>query len=94
MDTRRQLKTINTIEFGLSKRINIAVDNENNYYVVKNIKSRIIMKDGKKISDIAKIIKTKKNKNVLLATTAPVCSKTKKYLKEKDINIVESYVVS
>ena len=94
MDTRRQLKTRNPIEFGLSKRINIAVDNENNYYVVKNIKSRIIMKDGKKISEIAKIIKTKKNKNVLLATTAPVCSKTKKYLKEKDINIVESYVVS
>ena len=94
MDTRRQLKTINPIELGLSKQTNIAVDNENNYYVVKNIKSRIIMKDGKKISEIAKIIKTKKNKNVLLATTAPVCSKTKKYLKEKDINIVESYVVS
>ena len=94
MDTRRQLKTINPIEFGLSKRINIAVDNENNYYVVKNIKSRIIMKDGKKISEIAKIIKTKMNKNVLLATTAPVCSKTKKHLKEKDINIVESYIVS
>jgi len=94
MEKIRQLKTINPIEFGLSNRTNIAVDNENNYYVVKNIKSRIIMKDGQKINEIAKIIKTKKNKNILLATTAPVCSKTKKYLKGKEINIVESYVVS
>ena len=52
------------------------------------------MKDGKKILDIAKKIKTKTKTGVFLATTAPVCSKTKAYLKENKIETVCDYTVS
>ena len=56
-----ELKLIEPITVGVSSRIKIGVDINNNYYIVKNIKSRIIMKDGKKINETANTI-TKKNK--------------------------------
>jgi hypothetical protein len=94
MDTIKRLKAVDPKEFGLSNRVRVAVDRKKNYYIVKNIKSRIIMKTGKKINKTAKTIKTKKNKSVILATTAPVCSKTEKYLKDKQIDIVKNYFLS
>ena len=51
------------------------------------------MKDGLKLFDLAKKIKTVKNATISLATTAPVCSKTKKYLKENEIKITSDYIV-
>ena len=93
MEKKIRLKTIDPITVGAPKRSNVATDNENNIYIVKNIKSRIIMKDGLKLFDIAKKIKTVKNATVSLATTAPVCSKTKKYLKENKIKITSDYIV-
>ena len=65
-----------------------------NIYIVKNIKSRIIMKDGMKIVDIAKSIQAQKSTKKYLATTAPVCSKTKKYLEENQIKTVFNYIIS
>ena len=58
-----ELKLIEPITVGVSNRIKIGVDINNNYYIVKNIKSRIIMKDGKKINETANTIikQTKKN---------------------------------
>ena len=50
-----------------------------------------IMKDGKKIVETANIIKNQTNKRVFLATTAPICSKTKTYLVSKNIQIVTDY---
>ena len=93
MGKKIRLKTINPISVGAPKRSNVAMDNDNNIYIVKNIKSRIIMKDGLKLFDLAKKIKTVKNVTVSLATTAPVCSKTKKYLKENKIKITSDYIV-
>ena len=52
------------------------------------------METGKKINEIANKIRFKIKGNVILATTAPVCSKTKKYLKEKKINIIFDYIIS
>ena len=52
------------------------------------------MKDGKKILEIAKTIKTQKKTEVFLATTAPVCSKTREYLKENKIETIFDYTVS
>ena len=49
------------------------------------------MKDGKKIVETASIIKNQTNKQVFLATSAPVCSKTKNYLESKNIQIVTDY---
>ena len=93
MEKKIRLKKIDPINIGVPKRSNVAMDNDNNIYIVKNIKSRIIMKDGLKLFDLAKKIKTVKNVTVSLATTAPVCSKTKKYLKENEIKITSDYIV-
>ena len=94
MNTKKKLKIVNSNKFGLSGRTILGVDNKNNHYIIKNIKSRIIMETGKKINEIANKIRFKIKGNVILATTAPVCSKTKKYLKEKKINIIFDYIVS
>ena len=51
------------------------------------------MKDGLRLFDLAKKIKTVKNATVSLATTAPVCGKTKKYLEENEIKITSDYIV-
>ena len=93
MEKKIRLKTIDPITVGAPKRSNVAMDNDNNIYIVKNIKSRIIMKDGLKLFDLAKKIKAVKNVTVSLATTAPVCSKTKKYLEENEIKITSDYIV-
>ena len=93
MEKKIRLKTIDPINIGAPKRSNVAMDNDNNIYIVKNVKSRIIMKDGLKLFDLAKKIKTVKNVTVSLATTAPVCSKTKKYLEENEIKITSDYIV-
>ena len=93
MEKKINLKTINPITVGAPKGSSVAKDNDNNIYIVKNIKSRIIMKDGLKLYDLAKKIKAVKNATVSLATTAPICSKTKKYLKENEIKITSDYIV-
>ena len=94
MNIKKKLKIVRVKEFGLSSRIKIAVDNKNNHYIVKSVKSRIIMKTGEKIYEIANQIKSNTKGSVFLATTAPICSKTKKYLEEKKINIVSDYIIS
>tara|TARA_S200000501_G_scaffold362694_1_gene392486 strand:- start:1822 stop:2106 length:285 start_codon:yes stop_codon:yes gene_type:complete len=93
MEKKINLKTIDSLTVGAPKRSNVATDSNNNIYIVKNIKSRIIMKDGLKLLSLAKKIKSVKNTTVFLATTAPVCSKTKKYLEENEIKITFDYSV-
>ena len=94
MNIKKELKMVSANEFDLSSQIKIAVDNKDNHYIVKNVRSRIIMKTGEKIYEIANQIKSNTRGSVFLATTAPVCSKTKKYLEEKKINIVSDYIIS
>ena len=89
-----KLKLIEPDTVGVSNRIKIGVDINNNYYIVKNIKSRIIMKDGKKINETANTITKQTKRNVFLATTAPVCSKTTNYLNDKEIKIIYNYTIS
>ena len=88
---KTELKQIDSSTLGLSKRTQVAVGKDRNHYIIKNIKSRIIMKDGKKIVETAITIKNQTNKQVFLATTAPICSKTKTYLESKNIQIVTDY---
>ena len=52
------------------------------------------METGKKINETANKIRSKTKGMVFLATTAPVCSKTKQYLEEKKTNIISDYIVS
>ena len=93
MEKKINLKKIDPLTIGAPKRSTVALDNDNNIYIVKNIKSRIIMKDGLRLLDLAKNIKTVRNATVFLATTAPVCSKTRKHLEENEIKITFDYVV-
>ena len=57
--------------------------------IVINRKSRIIMSDGKKILEKAEKIKKKqKSMKVSLETSAPVCSKTVKFLSDNKIEVI------
>ena len=94
MNIKKELKMVSANELSLSSRIKIAVDNKDNHYIIKNVRSRIIMKTGEKIYEIANQIKANTRGGVFLATTAPICSKTKKYLEEKKIKIVSDYIIS
>lgn len=62
---------------------------DNTIAIVINRKSRIIMTDGRKIQEKAeKITQVHPSTRVVLKTTAPVCSKTTKYLENKGIEII------
>ena len=87
------LKEIDPKSVGAPARSVIGEDSNNHYYIIKNIKSRIIMKDGHKIVETVKQIKNKSNSSVSLATTAPVCSKTTRFLNENDIKIIFDYII-
>ena len=87
------LKEIDSRSVGAPTRSLIGKDSNNHLYIIKNIKSRIIMKDGHKIVETVKQIKNKANNSVSLATTAPVCSKTTRFLKENDIKIIFDYAI-
>ena len=87
------LKEIDPKSIGAPTRSVIGEDSNNHLYIIKNIKSRIIMKDGHKIVETAKQIKNKANDSVSLATTAPVCSKTTRFLNKNDVKIIFDYVI-
>ena len=87
------LKKIDPKIIGAPSRSVIGEDNSNHIYIIKNIKSRIIMKDGHKIVETVKQIKNKTNGGVSLATTAPVCSKTTKFFNKNDIKIIFDYIM-
>jgi len=57
-------------------------------FIVKDRKTRIIMKDGFKIFEIAQKVRQKEDhKKVGLLTSAPICSKTKSFLKKSNISV-------
>ena len=93
MSKKITLKKTDPKSVGAPARSAIGEDSNNHLYIVKNIKSRIIMKDGHKIVEAVKQIKNKTNSSVSLATTAPVCSKTTRLLHENDIKIIFDYVI-
>lgn len=73
----------------LSTKTTISKINKTHIAIIKNRKSRIIMKDGEKIFDQAKIIwKSFPKYKISLKTNAPVCKKTEIYLKQKNIEII------
>ena len=62
----------------------------NQFDIIIQRKSRIIMKDGKGVLSKADKIKHHVPKaKVSLRTSAPVCSKTKAFLKERGISVLE-----
>ena len=82
-------KELNPIDFGLNKRVKIVKISKDNIGIVKARKSRIIMKDGIQISELASIIILKDpGLSVSLIISGPICSKTISYLDKKSINVI------
>ena len=80
------MKTVNPLDYNLPLRTKLLIDNSGSFFIVVDRKSRVIMKDGHKIVNIAKHIKEVNQKaNISLLTSAPVCSKTSKLLSKNKI---------
>lgn len=83
-------KSIDPKRFGLHPSTCIEESAQNHFTLVMNRKSRIIMKDGQKIvTRYEKIRAAVEDAVIDVRTTAPVCSKTKAFLKEKGITITQ-----
>ena len=80
---------INPNTLGLTNQTKIISDGEQHYFILKDRKSRIIMKDGYQVLNQAKMIrKIVSGATISLATPAPVCSKTSRFLNKNGINIL------
>jgi len=85
----KEILLIDPTRFRISPRSAIGKLSENHFVIIKDRKSRIIMKDGNQILEQVNSIKeNESNLKVSLATTAPVCSKTTKFLGERGIDIL------
>ena len=76
--------------FSLPPSTKLKQASTNQFDIIIQRKSRIIMKDGEGI--LTKVNKIKHHvpkAKVSLRTSAPVCSKTKAFLKERGINVLE-----
>ncbi|MCG8336223.1 MAG: hypothetical protein MJE63_17085 [Proteobacteria bacterium] len=83
-------KRIDPREFGLHHSTILDQTGDNTFVIVMNRKSRIIMKDGNAIlQKIEKIRKTYPIARVSVETNAPICSKTKAFLADKKITLIE-----
>ena len=84
------MKHIDPKRYNLSSRTILRQIGKNNISIIINRKSRIIMKDGQRIMEQAQAIR-RINSNMIITvlTSAPVCSKTRSFLLEKNIYIKE-----
>ena len=82
------MKKLDSIKYGLNSRIKLFQNTKKEVFLVIDRKSRVIMKDGLRIINIAEKVKSKeKHTGFYLKTSAPVCSKTKLYLNQRNILI-------
>ncbi len=73
----KEILLIDPKRFGLSPRVALGQLSENHFVIIKDRKSRIIMKDGAQILEQIKLLKGNESLlKISLATNAPVCSKT------------------
>ena len=83
------MKRIDPQKYNLTPRTTL-FKKMDNIFIIIDRKSRIIMKDGYRISEKAKsILSVEPGIRIKVATSAPVCTKTKKYLRQVDIEVQE-----
>ena len=83
------MKIINPKKYNLSSRIILKENPKGQMFLIIDRKSRIVMKDGNRILEIIQKIQAKeKNKRPTVLTNAPVCSKTREFLNENKIEII------
>ena len=84
----KNLTVVDSKEQGFPSNVKVGKLQNGQWVIIKDRKSRIIMKDGHIIKEQAKnIIDIVGVKVVFLGTSAPVCSKTKLFLEESKINV-------
>ena len=82
------MRKVDPRTFNLSNRLNIQENDKKDVFFIVDRKSRIIMKDGIRIfNQIQKVKEKRRNARFFLKTSAPICSKTKKYLNQRNIEI-------
>ncbi len=75
--------------YGLPSRTVLERNGQDQFSLVINRKSRIIMKDARSILKKAETIKEKVPAAIIsLKTTAPVCSKSIQFLEQNDIAVI------
>ena len=82
------MKQLDPKIFNLNSRA-IIEEEKSALTLVVNRKSRIIMKDGRRLLDQVRQIKKLSKKPVSIFTTAPVCSKTKGFLNNNGVEIIQ-----
>ncbi len=83
-------ETLDAQNYGLAKRVKLVRMKDNTIGIVKKRKSRIIMKDGRQILDIAQQIKSvDADASIALLISGPICSKTTKFLADNNIEIIQ-----
>ena len=82
------MTNIDPKRYNLSSRTILRHIGKNNISIILDRKSRIIMKDGNRILKKAHAIhQINPNMTITVLTSAPVCSKTRAFLLEKNIFI-------
>ena len=82
------MKAVDPKKYNLSSRVSLQENSSNELCIVMNRKSRIIMKDGYRILEIAEKIKQVENKRkVKVLSSAPVCSKTRDFLNKRGLSL-------
>ena len=83
------MKRIDPKKYNLTSRTTLYKEMKDIFIIIDR-KSRIVMKDGYRISEQAKsILSTEPGIRIRVATSAPMCSKTKEYLRQVDIEVLE-----
>jgi len=81
------MRSVDPKKYNLHSRIKLK-KTKKNIFIIIDRKTRVIMKDGYRIFEIAKQIKQlESDKKIGVLTSAPVCSKTQKFLVERQIAI-------
>jgi len=81
-------KTLNPADFGLKNTVNIVRESAHEISIIIDRKSRLVMKDGRRLLEQAeKIGQMEKGTRITIKTSAPVCSKTRAFLKQRDITV-------
>jgi len=83
------METVDPRNYNLPTRTKLLKDGSGSLFIVIDRKSRVVMKDGNKVLNVAKHIKeVNQNTTISLLTSAPVCSKTKEFLLKHKISVL------
>jgi len=86
---QKEILLIDPKRFGLSPRTMLGQLSQNHFVIIKDRKSRIMMKDGNQILEQFNLVKYEEpNGKISLATSAPICNKTTTFLLENGIDIL------